>query len=98
MGEDLFWAIRGGGGASFGVIIAWKIKLVDVPSIVIVFRVPRTLEENVTNLIHKWQLMANKLDENIAINVVLQRVNSSKEGELTIQATLAHSNPCFLDV
>lgn len=31
MGEDLFWAIRGGGGASFGVIIEWKIKLVSVP-------------------------------------------------------------------
>ncbi|KAL0407556.1 UNVERIFIED_CONTAM: Berberine bridge enzyme-like 19 [Sesamum latifolium] len=28
MGEDLFWAIRGGGGASFGVILAYKIKLV----------------------------------------------------------------------
>ncbi|GFQ00731.1 cannabidiolic acid synthase [Phtheirospermum japonicum] len=27
MGEDLFWAIRGGGGASFGVITAWKIRL-----------------------------------------------------------------------
>ncbi|KAM7530365.1 hypothetical protein LguiB_033775 [Lonicera macranthoides] len=31
MGEDLFWAIRGSGGASFGVIIEWKIKLVSVP-------------------------------------------------------------------
>ncbi|GFP80174.1 cannabidiolic acid synthase [Phtheirospermum japonicum] len=31
MGEDLFWAIRGGGGASFGVITAWKIRLVRVP-------------------------------------------------------------------
>ncbi|RVX03527.1 Berberine bridge enzyme-like 1 [Vitis vinifera] len=27
MGEDLFWAIRGGGGASFGVILSYKIKL-----------------------------------------------------------------------
>ncbi|PPR93766.1 hypothetical protein GOBAR_AA26913 [Gossypium barbadense] len=27
MGEDLFWAIRGGGGGSFGVILSWKIKL-----------------------------------------------------------------------
>ncbi|TYI59057.1 hypothetical protein E1A91_D10G006800v1 [Gossypium mustelinum] len=26
MGEDLFWAIKGGGGASFGIIISWKIK------------------------------------------------------------------------
>ncbi|KAL7215248.1 hypothetical protein ACSBR1_027417 [Camellia fascicularis] len=30
MGEDHFWAIRGG-GASFGVILSWKIKLVSVP-------------------------------------------------------------------
>ena len=26
MGEDLFWAIRGGGGASFGVILSYTIK------------------------------------------------------------------------
>ncbi|CAN1251736.1 Berberine bridge enzyme-like 1 [Linum perenne] len=38
MGEDLFWAIRGGGGASFGVVIAYKIKLVPVPATVTVFR------------------------------------------------------------
>lgn len=44
MGEDLFWAIRGGGGASFGVILSWKIKLVSVPPIVTVFAVNRSLE------------------------------------------------------
>ncbi|CAI0545816.1 unnamed protein product [Linum tenue] len=38
MGEDLFWAIRGGGGASFGVILAWKVELVPVPEIVTIFR------------------------------------------------------------
>lgn len=32
-GEDLFWAIRGGGGASFGVILSWKIKLVPFRSL-----------------------------------------------------------------
>ncbi|KAK9101399.1 hypothetical protein Scep_024829 [Stephania cephalantha] len=31
MGEDLFWAIRGGGVTSFGVLLAWKIELVPVP-------------------------------------------------------------------
>ncbi|PHT29975.1 hypothetical protein CQW23_30474 [Capsicum baccatum] len=31
MNEDLFWAVRGGGGASFGVIVPWKLKLVRVP-------------------------------------------------------------------
>ncbi|PHT90658.1 hypothetical protein T459_05771 [Capsicum annuum] len=31
MNDDLFWAVRGGGEASFGVILAWKVKLVRVP-------------------------------------------------------------------
>ncbi|KAI5572105.1 hypothetical protein BDE02_11G140100 [Populus trichocarpa] len=26
MGEDLFWAIRGGAGGSFGIVTAWKVK------------------------------------------------------------------------
>ncbi|KHN14303.1 Berberine bridge enzyme-like 21 [Glycine soja] len=34
MGEDLFWAIRGGGGASFGVILSFTFKLVPVPKTV----------------------------------------------------------------
>ncbi|KAI9126668.1 hypothetical protein K1719_002264 [Acacia pycnantha] len=39
MGEDLFWAIRGGGGGSFGIILWWQIKLVRVPPTVTVFTV-----------------------------------------------------------
>ena len=48
MGEDLFWAIRGGGAASFGVVVAWKIRLVPVPSTVTTFIVNRELEQNET--------------------------------------------------
>ncbi|TXG50906.1 hypothetical protein EZV62_023430 [Acer yangbiense] len=36
MGEDLFWAIRGGGGGSFGVILSWNTKLVVVSETVTV--------------------------------------------------------------
>ncbi|MED6118841.1 hypothetical protein PIB30_006336 [Stylosanthes scabra] len=86
MGEDLFWAIRGGGGASFGVILAWKIKLVPVPSTVTRFIVPRTLEQNATKLIHKWQSVASKLHKDLTISLTLQMVNSSIKGELTVQA------------
>lgn len=53
MGEDLLWAIRGGGGASFGLIISWKIKLVTVPQTVTVFTVQRTLEQNATKILNK---------------------------------------------
>lgn len=72
MGEDLFWAIRGGGGASFGVIISWKVKLVPVPPQVTVFSIMKTLEQNATHLTQRWQQIADKLDEDIIIRVVLQ--------------------------
>ncbi|CAN0907698.1 Berberine bridge enzyme-like 8 [Linum grandiflorum] len=54
MGEDLFWAIRGG-GASFGVVLSYKVNLVRVPEVVTVFRVRRTLEENATEIVYTWQ-------------------------------------------
>ncbi|CAI0545696.1 unnamed protein product [Linum tenue] len=70
MGEDLFWAINGGGGASFGVIVSWKIRLVPVPETVTVFRVERTLEQGASDVVHKWQLIADKLHEDLFIRVV----------------------------
>ncbi|XP_042038251.1 berberine bridge enzyme-like 21 [Salvia splendens] len=32
MGEDLFWAINGGGAASFAVVLSYKINLVTIPN------------------------------------------------------------------
>ncbi|KAE7996035.1 hypothetical protein FH972_000784 [Carpinus fangiana] len=87
MGEDLFWAIRGGGGASFGIILAWKIKLVPVPSTVTVFTVNRNLEQNATKLVHRWQYVTAKLHEDLFFRVRLTSVNSSREGKRTIQAS-----------
>ncbi|XP_042022551.1 berberine bridge enzyme-like 18 [Salvia splendens] len=87
MGEDLFWAIRGGGGASFGVITAWKVQLVDVPETVTAFSVRRTLEQNATQLVHRWQNVAPNLDKDLFVSVVLTRVNSSQGGRnATIEA------------
>ncbi|KAF4391059.1 hypothetical protein F8388_024891 [Cannabis sativa] len=43
MGEDLFWAIRGG-GENFGIIAAWKIRLVAVPSMSTIFSVKKNME------------------------------------------------------
>lgn len=63
MGEDLFWAISGGGGASFGVILAYKIKLVHVPETVTVFKVERSLEQNATDIVYKWQSVAPKTEK-----------------------------------
>nr|DAD36531.1 TPA_asm: hypothetical protein HUJ06_007172 [Nelumbo nucifera] len=71
MGEDLFWAIRGGGGASFGVILSWKIRLVPVPPTVTVFRLVRTLEEGAIDLVHRWQEIASNLHEDLFVRVIL---------------------------
>ncbi|CAA3021368.1 berberine bridge enzyme-like 18 [Olea europaea subsp. europaea] len=43
MGEDLFWAIIGGGGTSFGIVIAFEVNLIVIPEIVTVFNISRTL-------------------------------------------------------
>lgn len=85
MGEDLFWALRGGGGASFAVILAWKVKLVPVPPVVTVFTVAKTLEQGGTKILHKWQQIADKIDEDLFIRVIIQPADSSKKGERTIQ-------------
>ncbi|KAL2474828.1 FAD-binding Berberine family protein [Abeliophyllum distichum] len=86
MGEDLFWAIRGGGGASFGVILAWKIQLVAVPEKVTVFTIDRTLEQDAINIVHRWQYVAHKFDKNLFIRIYLGRVKSSQDGGRTIRA------------
>ncbi|KAD4180019.1 hypothetical protein E3N88_28610 [Mikania micrantha] len=85
MGEELFWAITGGGGVSFGVVISYKINLVRVPASVTVFQVRRTSEQNVTDVAFRWLQVANKLDENLFIRMVFDVNNTN--GEKTIRAS-----------
>ncbi|CAO2826778.1 unnamed protein product [Amaranthus hypochondriacus] len=86
MGEDLFWAVKGGGGGSFGVILAWKVKLVAVPETVTTFTVPRTLEQGLTKLLYRWQQVADKLDENLFIRVEFMPGTRPNTTEKTVQA------------
>ncbi|XP_074341129.1 tetrahydroberberine oxidase-like [Apium graveolens] len=74
MGEDLFWAIRGGGASSFGVVLSWKLKLVYVPEFVTVFQVQRTLEQNATEVLDRWQTVSPKLPKDVEIRVVASTV------------------------
>ncbi|KAI3687388.1 hypothetical protein L1987_81083 [Smallanthus sonchifolius] len=87
MGEDVFWAIRGGGGGSFGVIVSWKLKLVPVPETVTVFNIGRTLEQGATKILYKWQQVADKLDEDLFIRVVIQTSKVPKTNQRTISTT-----------
>ncbi|WMV15543.1 hypothetical protein MTR67_008928 [Solanum verrucosum] len=87
MGEDHFWAIRGGGGTSFGLIISWKVKLLDIPEKVTIFKVTRTLEQNATQLIYKWQHIADKVDDNLLLRIFLWNTESQlSHGKKTVHA------------
>ncbi|EYU19100.1 hypothetical protein ABFS82_13G182900 [Erythranthe guttata] len=78
MGEDLFWAITGGGGSSFGVVLSYKIKLVSVPKIVTVFRVRRTYDRNLSELVYRYQqVAADKLPEELFLRLTLDVVNGT---------------------
>ena len=80
MGEDYFWAIRGGGGGSFGVVTAWQIKLVRVPSAVTFFnkRVPMK-QGNLPQIIAKWQTLAPTLPQELLIRILLKYDATSKD-------------------
>ncbi|KAI3718834.1 hypothetical protein L6452_19719 [Arctium lappa] len=86
MGEDLFWAIRGGGGGSFGVILSYTVKLVDVPEIVTVFRIEKLLEENATYLVNRWQYVAPIIDNHLFIRLLVQPITRKPYGK-TIRAS-----------
>jgi hypothetical protein len=59
MGEDVFWAIRGGGGGTWGAVYAWRVQLRPVPERVTAFVVNRRgTVESVARLVSTWQHVA----------------------------------------
>ncbi|WOG81639.1 hypothetical protein DCAR_0100790 [Daucus carota subsp. sativus] len=85
MGEDLFWAIRGGGGASFGVILSWKLKLVQVPETVTVFVVDKTTEQGgLADIVYKYQNVVTKLPKDLFLRMELSTIGENKK---TIKAS-----------
>jgi len=89
MGEDVFWAIRGGGGASFGVVLSYTVKLVAVPETVTVFRIEKTLEQNATDLVVQWQQVAPTTDDRLFMRLLLQPITSKTvKGTKTVRASV----------
>ncbi|CAN0854646.1 Berberine bridge enzyme-like 23 [Linum grandiflorum] len=86
MGEDVFWAIRGGGASSFGVVLSWKVKLVRVPHRLTFFNVHKTLEEGASKLIHKWQRFAHDADEDLFVRTVILGLRATKTVQASFQS------------
>jgi hypothetical protein len=98
MGEDYFWAIRGGGGGSFGVVVSWKLRLVRVPATVTVFTVHRPRNRSASGLLTKWQHVAPALPRDIILRVVVQNQDAQFESlylgrRAALVATMAKTFP-----
>ncbi|KAL8507690.1 hypothetical protein ACS0TY_018290 [Phlomoides rotata] len=89
IGENLFWAVRGGGGTSFGIVVEFKVSLVTVPERVTIFNVTRT-SETTTKLVHQWQHIADKADENLLMRKIglREKSDSSKWSEKDMEIPL----------
>ncbi|CAM0943390.1 unnamed protein product [Alopecurus aequalis] len=73
MGADVFWAIRGGGGGSFGIVLAWKVRLVPVPPTVTMFSVSKSVSEGAVDILTKWQEVAPALPDDLFITARLHK-------------------------
>ncbi|MCH90837.1 reticuline oxidase-like protein, partial [Trifolium medium] len=81
--------IRGGGGASFGVVLSYTIKLVAVPETVTVFRIEKTLDQNATDLVVQWQQVAPTTDDRLFMRLLLQPITSKVvKGTKTVRASV----------
>uniref|UniRef100_A0A0D9Y8W7 FAD-binding PCMH-type domain-containing protein n=2 Tax=Oryza TaxID=4527 RepID=A0A0D9Y8W7_9ORYZ len=86
MEEDLFWAIRGGGGGNFGIVLSWKLRLVPVPATVTVFTVHRSRNQSATNLLIKWQRVAPSLPSDTFLRVVVPLYLGTRAGLVAAMA------------
>ncbi|RCV06537.1 hypothetical protein SETIT_1G171000v2 [Setaria italica] len=72
MGSDVFWAIRGGGGASFGIVLSWQVRLVPVPPTVTAFKLPVSVDEGAVDVVTRWQTVGPALPDDLFIRVLVQ--------------------------
>ncbi|KAJ1278710.1 hypothetical protein BS78_04G099300 [Paspalum vaginatum] len=79
MGDGLFWAIRGGGGGSFGIVVSWTVRLVPVPPVVSAFTVRRLVPrgdrrqtEATVRLLARWQQVAHALPDDLFVKAAME--------------------------
>ncbi|XP_058075652.1 berberine bridge enzyme-like D-2 [Magnolia sinica] len=84
MGEEVFWAIRGGGGGNWGAVVGWKIRLLRVPGTVTVFLIRKSVTTSQgARLWHKWQLVAPELDDDFFLQVVINPQTSNRTNTIS---------------
>jgi len=71
MGCEVFWAIRGGGVESFGIVLSWRMRLVPVPPKVASFIVPVSVNDGAVDVLTKRQEVGPALQDDLFIRVIL---------------------------
>lgn len=86
MGEDVFWAIRGGGGGNWGIVFSWKMRLVRVPEIVTVLSVarPQHTKHQVENIIQQYQNVVHDLDDKFQLLVFVSSGLVPESNEIAV--------------
>ncbi|KAJ3692600.1 hypothetical protein LUZ60_011695 [Juncus effusus] len=80
MDSDVFWAIRGGGGGSFGVVYAWKLQLKPIPNKVSLFFNFHS-GSVVPDLVYKWQSIGPNMTYDFYLSTL---VAGSQDGYGTV--------------
>lgn len=96
MGEDVFWAIRGGGGGSWGAVYAWKLRLVPVPDRVTTCQLSRSMPSRlVAEIVHKWQHVSPALPDDFYLSVAISATVNLTNSEFSVQflGPISHAVP-----
>ncbi|CAO2210075.1 unnamed protein product [Urochloa humidicola] len=91
MDADVFWAIRGGGGGSWGLVYSWTLRLVTVPENVTVFDFNMDRHgpaDDIAGLVHKWQSVGPNLPDEYYVSIKIYFASkATNAGNLTMTFT-----------
>jgi FAD/FMN-containing dehydrogenase len=71
--SDLFWACRGGGGGSFGAVVAFRFRLHDVGKVLVFHVSLQYPPERAAKVIKDWQAWAPQAPQSITAILVISR-------------------------
>ena len=71
---DLFWACRGGGGGSFGVVTAYRLHLIELASVFTFnIKLPQLSVQRAAAIMKEWQAWAPHAPQSIDSNLVIAK-------------------------
>jgi hypothetical protein len=74
---DLFWACRGGGGGSFGIVTSYELKLIPLANVYTFnIHLPGLSVQRASTIMKEWQAWAPNAPQSIDSNLVISKDSS----------------------